>query len=185
MTLDHASIARRRLHMQRNTKAADSHQRQPDATVSDDPKSYQSEALSPTQSFDRPSVTPSTVIQSTIPRWEAPPEQLDTEASVARCSAFQVSLAFANDRRPCVSEWEHALVNMNETYQAYCDESKAFGMSSRPWESASVPLDLYPDLLSSENSFGMPDTNDLFDLNWITCNSSDSVWQPEMTTWTT
>jgi hypothetical protein len=73
-------------------------------------------------------------------------------------------------------------VNMNETYQAYCDESKAFSMSSRPSESACVPLDLYPDLLSSENSFGMPDTNDLFDLNWINCDPSDFVWQPEMTT---
>ena len=186
MTLDHASIARRRLRMQSNSGAADSHQRRPGAAVSDESESLQSEASSPpTESFDRPSasVTSSSVIQSTISKWEVSLQQSNAQASLAQYSTFQHSPTFANDTRPRVSEWKHALVKMNETYQAYCDESKAFGMYSRSWESAPVPLDPYQDLMASDTAYSMPDTNDLFDLNWIKCDDSDFIWQPEMTAW--
>lgn len=184
MTLDDASLVRRRRRVQANPKVADSSHRLSGTTVSDDRKPIQLEASSSTESFDRPSMT-SLVTQSTISRWETSLEQPDTEASAARCSAFQGSPAFASDQRPCVFEREHALVKMNETYQAYCDESKAFGAPGNSWESKSVPLYSYPDLLPSENAFGMPDANDLFDLNWIKYDSSEFAWQPEMTTWAT
>lgn len=78
-----------RRHIKTNPKVVDSYQRQPDATVSDDRKSLQTEASWSTESFDRPSAATSFVIQSTISRWEA--QQPHAQASVH--SIFQGSPA--------------------------------------------------------------------------------------------
>lgn len=76
-------------------------------------------------------------------------------------------------------------MTMNETVQAYRDDANAFGASDGLWESAPVPLDAHQDLLTSDNGFGMPVTTDLFSLNWIPCDPSNLIWQPEMATWAT
>jgi hypothetical protein len=185
MTLDHGSIARRRLHMKSDSRAADSYPKRSDATVSDDRKSLQSEASSPRGSFDRPSMASPLGAQSTIPRWEASLQQPNAQAPSAQHSTFKGYSVFANDKGPYVSEWEHALMKMNETCQAYCDESKAFGAPNSLWDSAPVLIDSYQDLLASDTASSMPDTNDLFDLNWIARDSSDFFWQPEMAAWAT
>lgn len=185
MSLDHASIARRRRHVQTSSKVADSYQEKPGATISGNRKSAQPMLSSPTEHFDRPAVTSSLVTQTTISRWEVSQQQPNVQAPVAQHMTFEGRMAFTNDERPSVSEWEHALMRMNETYQAYCGESKAFGAPDSLWESAPLSLDSYQDLLAGENASNMPDTNDLFDLNWIGCDSSDFVWQPEMTIWAT
>jgi hypothetical protein len=182
MNLDHASIARRRLHAQASSKVAHSYQERSGATTTGDRRSIQPEQSSPTPSFDRPSVTSPLATQSTFSICEASLQLPNTEASLAQHRPFQESPSFMNDKRPAISEWEHALVKMNETYQAYYDESKAFGASGSTWESAPVHLDSRQYLLASDNAFEMPDTYDLFHFDWIECDSS---WQPEMATWAT
>ena len=182
MNLDHASIARRRLHAQASSKVAHSYQERAVATMPGDRKSIQPEQSSPTPSFDRPSVTSSLATQSTFSTWEASLQLPNTEASVAQRISFQESPTFMNYKRPAISEWEHALVKMNETFQAYYDEPKPFGASGSTWEPAPLPLDSHRYLLASDNTFKMPDSYDLFHFDWIECDSS---WQPEMATWAT
>lgn len=185
MTMDHASLITRRRHVHTNSKVAESHQGQPGTTMSGNPESVQPMLSSPTENFDRSDVTSTLVTQSTISSWEAPQQQPNVQAPVAQHMTFEGCMAFTNDERTSVSEWEHALAKLNETYQAYCGESKAFGVSSCSWESAPIFLDSYQDLLPRENFPSMSDTNNLFNLSWIGRGSSDFIWQPEMTTWTT
>jgi hypothetical protein len=185
MSLDNATIARRRLQVQANEKVADGCQEGPGATQSGDRDSVQSEISSSTQSLDQPNVTASLVTQSTFSRWEDYPNLQKTYVSVAQHSTLQGSPAFTNDKRPRVSEWEHALMTMNETFQAYCDESEAFGASNSLWESAPISLESHQDLLISEKAYSMPNVNDLVSLSWLSCAPDAFVWQPEMTTWAT
>ena len=181
LTLDNASLARRRLQVHGSSKVAGSCQERPGATTSGDRESVQSTLSSSIQSLDQPSVTAPLVIQSTISRWEDSLQLQTAHLSVAPHSTFQESLAFTNNMRTRVFEWEHALMTMSETFQAYCDEPKAFSASDGLWEPAPVPLDLYQDFPINGNACDMPNVNDLFNLNWLPCNPSDYVWQPEMT----
>lgn len=185
LTLDNASLARRRLQVHGSSKVAGSCQERPGATTSGDRESVQSKLSSSTQSLDQPSETAPLVIQSTISRWKDSLQLQNAHILAASHSTFQESLALMNNKRTRVSEWEHALMTMNETFQAYCDEPKAFGAPDNLWEPAPVPLDLHQDFPTNGNSCDMPNTNDLFYLNWIPCDPSDFVWQPEMTTWAT
>ena len=187
MTLDHANLITRRRHLQTNSnsKVAESHQGHPAATMSGNRKSVQPMLSSPTGKFERPGATSTLVTQSTISRWEASRQQPNVQAPAAQHLTFEGCMAFTTDKRTSVSEWEHALAKLNETYQAYCGESKDFGVSSCPWESAPIFLDSDQDLLPSDNFSNVPDMNDLFNLNWIGRDSSDFVWQPEMAAWAT
>lgn len=185
MNLDHASLIRRRLQGRASSKVADCYQERPGTTTPDDWKSIQPEPSSSTHPFDRSSVTPSSVTQSTTSSWEASLQLPNAEASVVIYTTLQESPTSRNERRASVLEWEHALMTMNETVQAYRDDANAFGASDGLWESAPVPLDAHQDLLTSDNGFGMPVTTDLFSLNWIPCDPSNLIWQPEMATWAT
>ena len=185
MSLDNPTIARRRLQVQASSKVVGSCQEGPGATMPGDRESVQSERSSSAQSLDQPSVTASLVTQSKISRWEDYPHLQNAHASAAQHSILQGSLASTNDKRPRVPEWEHALMTMNETFQAYCDESEAFGASDSLWQSAPISLDSHQHLLISENACSMPNVNDLFSLNWIPCVPDAFIWQPEMTTWAT
>lgn len=185
ISLDNASLARRRLQAHADSKVAGFGQVRPGAIASDDCESAQPKISPSTQSLEQPIVTAPLVIQSTISRWEDSLQLQDAPVSVAPHSTFQESLTSTNNRRTRVSEWEHALTTMNETFQAYCDESRTFGASDDLWVSAPVPLDLYQDFSIHGKACDMPNVNDLFNLNWLPCNPSDYVWQPEMTTWAT
>lgn len=185
MTLDHASIARRRLRVHTISEVADRCQEGPVATSSFDCKPVQSNPSLFTQSFDQPSVTSSVVTQSTTSSWEASLHLPNAEASVVTCTTLQGSPTFRNERRASILEWEHALIKMNETVQAYRDDANAFGASDGPWDSAPVPLAEHQDLLTSDNACSMLGTNDLFSFNWIPCDPNDFVWQPEMAAWAT
>jgi len=183
MNLDHASLIRRRLQGRASSQVADCYQERSGTTTPSDRKSVELTVSLSTQTFDQPGVTLPLAAQSTIPSWEASLQLPTAEASVATHSTLQGPPAFGNERRPSVLEWEHALMKMNETVQAYRDDANAFGTSDGLWETASTSLDAHGDLLTSDNAFSMPGTNDLFNLNWIPCDFSDFVWQPEMATW--
>lgn len=185
MNLDHASLLRRRLQVRASSEVTDSCQERSGTTTPDDRKSVHPKPSSPTQDFDRPSVFLQLLNQSATLSWEAPLQPPHEEAPVVNNSILQGSLAFGNERRLSVLEWEHALMKMNETYQAYCNEPKAFGAFGSLWESAPIHLDAHQDLLINENVCGMPHANDLFNLDWLPCDLSDFAWQPEMTTWAT
>jgi hypothetical protein len=107
-------------------------------------------------------------------------------SSLAPDSAMEVtphgSPTFANDTRSYVSEWGHEIMRMDETVQASCGESEAFDASDSQWEAASFSLDSHQDLLVSSNAPSVPDMNNLFQLDCITCSFNDFVWQPEMPT---
>jgi hypothetical protein len=185
ISLDNASLARRRLQAHVDSKVAGIGQVRPGAIASDDCESAQPNLSSSTQSLDQPSVTAPLVIQSTISRWEDSLQLQNAHVSLAPHSTFQESLTLTNNKRTRVSEWEHALMTTNETFQAHCDESRTFGASDGLWESTPVLLDLYQDFPINRNACDMPNVNDLFNLNWLPCNPSVYVWQQEMTTWAT
>ncbi|GAB7324953.1 hypothetical protein MBLNU13_g08760t1 [Cladosporium sp. NU13] len=185
ISLDNASLARRRLQVHGNSKVAGSCQERPGATISGDGESFQSNLSSSTQSLDRPSVTAPIVSQSTISRWENSLQLQNAHVTVAQHSNLHTTPAFTNNKRTRVSEWEHALMTMNETFQAYCDGFKAFGAPDNLRGAAPAPLHLYQDVPINGDECDMPNVNDLFYLDWIPCNSRDFVWQPEMRAWAT
>ena len=188
ISLDNASLARRRAQVHVNSKVAESRRERPGVTTSSDRESVQSELSSSTQGLYQPNVTASPVVQSTISRWEDSLQLRNAHASVSPQPTLQGPPASKDSKRTRVSEWEHALMTMNETFRAYCDEPKAVGVYDNLgdlWESAPVPPDLYQDFSINGTVCDLPNANDLFYLNWIPCDFSDFVWQPEMTGWAT